>query len=55
VYIDNINNSEYGASYIDNIISGIVIRIINNGIPPAGEITEGGGLTSLRKVVESAG
>lgn len=34
---------------------GVTARITNNGAPPAGEITEGGGLSGLRRRVESAG
>lgn len=34
---------------------GVTVRITNNGAPPAGDITEGGGLSGLRRRVESAG
>lgn len=34
---------------------GVTARITNNGAPPAGDITEGGGLSGLRRRVESAG
>ena len=34
---------------------GVTARITNNGAPPAGEITEGGGLSGLRRRVEHAG
>lgn len=34
---------------------GTAARITNNGAPPAGEISEGGGLSGLRRRVESAG
>ena len=33
----------------------VTAHITNNGAPPAGDITEGGGLSGLRRRVESAG
>ena len=40
---------------IEHIDGGAVIRITNNGRPPAEEIHESGGLLSLRRAVESFG
>ena len=34
---------------------GVTARVTNNGAPPQGDITEGGGLSGLRRRVESAG
>ena len=35
--------------------SNFIVTITNNGAPPAGEITEGGGLSALRRRIERSG